>query len=125
LLVSTPATAGGAAEAPDWADVSTIFVHRCVMCHSDLGAARELRLDTYEGAITGSEKGAVLVPGDKAASELIRRILGESVPRMPFLAPSLPADEIDVILRWVEAGLPETNNDLEQSYRANEASQSP
>jgi hypothetical protein len=44
---------------------------------------------------------------------------------MPFLAPSLPADEIDVILRWVEAGLPETNNDLEQSYRANEASQSP
>jgi hypothetical protein len=96
-----------AAEAPDWVEVSAIFVERCVMCHSAHGASLDLRLDSYEAVVTGSIRGAVLVPGDPAGSELLRRLRGESLPRMPFLSYPLPPEQIDLITRWVEAGLPE------------------
>jgi uncharacterized membrane protein len=110
LLVSVKATCTVADEIPDWAAVSAIFAKRCVMCHSEQGAMRGLRLDTYAAAIAGSTNGKVLMPGDTAASELIRRLRGESTPRMPFLSTPLPPEEIDLITRWVEAGLPETDN---------------
>ncbi|WP_157966383.1 c-type cytochrome domain-containing protein [Oceanibium sediminis] len=104
--------AGGAVagtdEAPEWADVFQIFNTRCVNCHAAHGAAKGLRLDSYQAAIAGGLAGPVLLPGDPAGSEMVRRILGESVPRMPFLSTPLPQEEIDVILRWVESGLPET-----------------
>lgn len=79
------------------------------MCHSAQGAALGLRLDTYGAAIAGSTNGAVLVHGDAERSELIRRLRGESLPRMPFLSYPLPQDQIELIIHWVEAGLPEEN----------------
>ena len=92
---------------PDWADVSAIFKERCVMCHSKVaGASKGLRLDDYEAAISGSERGAVLVPGDAAGSELVRRLRGESTPRMPFLSRPLPDDQIALIESWIVAGMP-------------------
>lgn len=99
--------AGCAAEdAPDWSTVSTVFVERCVMCHAAHGASLGLRLDSYEAALAGGERGPVLVAGDAAGSELVRRLRGESLPRMPFLSYPLPAEEIDLVVRWVQAGLP-------------------
>ena len=109
LLLSTPAAGGDKNDPPNWSDVRSVFVARCVMCHSAQGAALGLRLDTYEAAIAGSRNGAVLRPGDAVGSELIRRLRGESLPRMPFLSYPLPDDEIELILRWVNAGLPEDN----------------
>lgn len=92
---------------PDWTDVSAIFKERCVMCHSKVaGASKGLRLDDYEAAISGSERGAVLVPGDAAGSELVRRLRGESTPRMPFLSRPLPDDQIALIESWIVAGMP-------------------
>ena len=95
---------------PDWDDASVVFVRRCNMCHSEFGASRGLRLDSYAAALAGSQRGAVLLPGDPAASELMLRLRGESSPRMPCLGPPLPEDEIDVIERWIVAGLPETSD---------------
>ena len=65
------------------------------------------RIAHIHAAVAGSDKGPVLVPGDAANSELVRRLLGESVPRMPFLSTSLPQNEIDIIIHWIEKGLPE------------------
>jgi len=108
ILVSTLAAFGAGAEQPDWGDVSAIFNERCVMCHSSVhGAGLGLRLDTYEAAVAGSAKGAVLIPGDASRSELIRRLRGESTPRMPFLSNPLTQDQIELIARWVDAGLPD------------------
>ena len=109
LSVAAPASAEGDFP-PDWDDASAVFVRRCNMCHSELGAFRGLRLDTYAAALAGSQRGAVLLPGDPDASELMRRLRGESPPRMPFLGPPLPKDEINVIERWIAAGLPETTD---------------
>lgn len=108
-VMALPANAEGDA-APDWDEASAVFVRRCNNCHSTFGAPRGLRLDSYAAALSGSEKGAVLVPGDPDASELMRRLRGESTPRMPFLGPPLPQDEIDVIERWIAVGLPESSD---------------
>ena len=104
------ASAGGARAgeaAPDWPRVGALFRERCVMCHSQDAAARGLRLDSYAGVIAGSENGPVLIPGDASASELFRRLLGESRPRMPFLSYPLTPAEIALVERWIAAGLPE------------------
>lgn len=77
------------------------------MCHSREAAARGLRLDSYAGTLAGSDNGPVLIPGDGASSELLRRLRGESRPRMPFLSRSLSPAEIDLIERWIAAGMPE------------------
>jgi mono/diheme cytochrome c family protein len=99
--------AGSAAEdVPDWQAVGALFALRCVNCHAAQGAALGLRLDSYEAALAGGERGPVLIAGDAAGSELVRRLRGESVPRMPFLSRALPAEEIELVVRWVEAGLP-------------------
>lgn len=100
---------GGPAVAadPDWAEIAPLLRVRCVMCHSQDAAALGLRLDTYEGALAGSERGPILLPGDVAGSELVRRLRGESTPRMPFLSRPLPDGEIELIERWIAAGLPE------------------
>lgn len=94
-------------EEPTWTDISPIFEERCVNCHSALGAAKGLRLDSYAKTVEGSENGPVLLAGDVSGSELIRRLRGEKTPRMPFLSRPLPPEEIAIIVRWIEAGLPE------------------
>jgi uncharacterized membrane protein len=102
------ATSGAMAdEAPTWRDVRPIFVERCVMCHSSQGASKGLRLDTLEAAIAGGVDGAVLIPGDADASELVLRLRGESLPRMPFLSYPLTDEQIALIIQWVDAGMSE------------------
>lgn len=105
LAPATPA----AGDPPTWADVNPIVTKHCVMCHSAQGAGLGLRLDSYAAAIAGSKDGPVLLAGDPEQSELIRRLKGISKPRMPFLSYPLPDAEIELIVRWVEAGMPEGN----------------
>jgi cytochrome c5 len=100
LIVSAAAQ-----EAPDWSHVGKLFAERCTMCHSGDAPPLGLRLDTYEGARKGSQDGPVLIPGDPENSELVRRIRGESEPRMPFGLPPLAPEEIAMIERWVSEGL--------------------
>lgn len=111
FMVQATGPALAAEDPPAWSDVSAIFVERCVMCHSMLGAALGLRLDTYEAAMAGSTRGPVLVAGDPVGSELLRRLRAESLPRMPFLSYPLPPEQIALIERWVAAGLPDASGD--------------
>lgn len=107
LLLALPGGVSSAQDAPGWPDVLSLFEERCVMCHSGEHAALGLHLDSHAGAVAGSRNGPVLVPRDPSASELVRRIRGESQPRMPFLSYPLSADEIAMLERWIEAGLPD------------------
>jgi mono/diheme cytochrome c family protein len=92
---------------PDWSTVGVIFSEQCTMCHGPQGAARGLRLDSYAAAVAGSDNGPVLVGGDADESELIRRLRGISTPRMPFLGYPLSDERIDLIARWIDAGMPD------------------
>lgn len=112
LLLMPPVASADGAAAPDWDDVSAIFTQRCVMCHSLIaGASKGLRLDDYAAALVGSERGAVLLPGDIEGSEVMRRLRGLSTPSMPFLSRRLPDEEILVIEQWIAAGLPASDQD--------------
>lgn len=96
-----------AQEVPSWAETGALFAERCVMCHSGEDAPLGLQLDSYESAMAGSEDGSVLVAGDLTGSELLRRIRGESEPRMPLVGDPLTPEEIALLEAWVGAGLPE------------------
>jgi mono/diheme cytochrome c family protein len=108
LLAPVAVVSTLAAGRPGWNEIGPVFEARCVNCHGPLGAGKGLRLDSYEGAMAGSTDGPVLIAGDPDGSELVKRIRGQSVPRMPFLGPPLPPEELDLIVRWTEAGMPET-----------------
>jgi mono/diheme cytochrome c family protein len=95
-------------DAPDFSPVAVILAQRCAKCHTDqglMGAAPEgLRLTSHREAVASNERARV-VPGNPDASELVRRIRGQSLPRMPFDGPPwLSASEIAQIERWIAAG---------------------
>lgn len=108
LCVAFADGASAGESVPDWAQIGAIFRERCIMCHSEAAAERGLRLDSYAGAVSGSVYGPVLIPGDPSSSELLERLNGSSRPRMPFLSRPLTPEAIDLIERWIAAGVPES-----------------
>jgi len=91
-----------------YAEIAPILEQRCVLCHAGPAAPRGLRLDSLDAIKAGSERGAVAVVGDPANSELIRRLKGSSVPRMPMTGPPFLADtEISLFEDWIAAGMVE------------------
>lgn len=84
-------------------DVLPILQKHCAKCHTD---------GRYEGAISFDTREALLdsgiaEPGASADSSLLERVTtDDSDLRMPLEAPPLSAEEIDVLRRWIDAGLP-------------------
>lgn len=98
-------TAAIAQDAVTYADLEPILQARCVLCHAGAGAPVGLQLDSLESLLAGSDRGPVVVPGDPDASEIIRRLRGASLPRMPLTGPPYLGDEeIDLFVRWIGAG---------------------
>lgn len=92
-----------------WADIEPIVSERCLMCHTGEFAPLGLNLQSLEGLLAGSDNGPVVVSGDANGSQLIRRIRGESQPRMPMTGPPFLSDEeIALFEAWVAGGLPKT-----------------
>ncbi|AYF87711.1 c-type cytochrome domain-containing protein [Pseudomonas sp. JS3066] len=87
-------------------DIQPILQARCVMCHSGDGAPLGLRLTSLEELLKGSKSRQVVVSGDPAGSELIRRLKGQSQPRMPMTGPPFLSDgEIALVEGWIVGGL--------------------
>ncbi len=87
-------------------DVAPILQQRCLMCHSGGNPAAGLGLDSLEALLEGGAGGKVVEAGAPGDSELVRRIRGESLPRMPMTGPPFLSDiEILTIERWVAGGL--------------------
>jgi mono/diheme cytochrome c family protein len=90
-------------------DVRPILSDRCFICHGPDGEAREsdLRLDSFAGATEDLGGYAAVVPGDPAASELLRRVRHERERRrMPPTASKLALTdaEIATLERWIADG---------------------
>ena len=86
-------------------DAYAIFEASCLICHGSDGAYRETLLIEHAALINGD----TVVPGNPAASELYKRLLGstENGAQMPLGQPQLPAQSIDTIRRWILAGAPD------------------
>ncbi len=96
-----------------WNDVAPLFATRCAKCHADNGLMGEppegYRLTSHAAALASGER-ARIVPGRPDASELVRRIRGQSRPRMPFDAPPyLTAAQITLVEQWVQQGARDGN----------------
>jgi hypothetical protein len=94
--------------APTWNEVVPILVGGCAKCHVDgglMGPAPEgYKLIGHADALSATDRARV-VPGNPAASELIRWVKGQSRPRMPFDGPPWLSDEdIALLERWVAGG---------------------
>lgn len=96
-----------------FSDVSGIFNRRCIECHMEngkMGSPPEgLVLTSYNEIYRGDER-IRIVPGYPAASELLRRVKGSSLPRMPFDGPPFLSDEeIKLIEAWIIQGAKDDN----------------
>ena len=93
--------------APDYLrEIKPLLAEHCYRCHGASQAKHGLRLDTATLARQGGEHGAAFEPGRSAASLVIRVLKGEhdSLSRMPYKKPSLSAEQIALVERWIDAG---------------------
>src|SRR2546422_4607190 len=105
----TAPTAAKQAAAPgtaEYAAAQAILTAKCVRCHGPEKQKSGLRLDTRTAALEGGIDGPAILPGKSAESDLVRRILGQTKPRMPYKEPPLEAAEIAAIRAWIDAGAP-------------------
>ena len=107
----SPAVADTSADGPTFnRDIRPILSNHCFACHGPDSAAREadLSLHVRAGAIDDRRDGGpAIVPGDAAASELLRRVThADPAERMPpaDTETQLSAEEIDLLRRWIDAG---------------------
>jgi hypothetical protein len=95
---------------PAWAvdfatEVQPVFARKCVMCHGGAQQISGLRLDNGEDAAKGGYSGAVIQPGQAAASKLIERVKSNKEGfRMPPAGPPLSEKEVASLENWINAG---------------------
>ena len=86
--------------------IQPILEKRCVECHGDKKQKAELRLDSKDAALKGSEDGKVIIVGKPDESSLIKRI---SLPEghddiMPPKGDPLTKEQIELIKKWITEG---------------------
>ena len=110
LAAAAPARPAAPVTGPvTYAHIEPILLSRCVKCHVETGGKmgpppEGYVLRSYEQTIAATERVRV-IPGNPAASELLRKVNGLSRPRMPFDGPPWLADEeIQLLSRWIADG---------------------
>ena len=116
LMGTALAQGGKPVPAPAYKDVQAVMKARCVVCHnqqmlSNTVISGGLALDTYTAFKkgVGGDKGghSVFVAGKADDSELIKRLVATSPTKMmPKGGPALPAAQIALFKKWVDAGAP-------------------
>ena len=107
LLLSCLLSSCGGEQAPSYSAISGILESNCVSCHGAKEPESELRLDSFDGILTGGKSGPAVIPGDVEASLLLSAVEDSGlVTRMPPEddAPALDAASIDLLRRWVAGG---------------------
>jgi len=85
-------------------DVQPLLEQKCHSCHGETAQQSGLRLDLRQNALRGGDYGPVIVPGDSAASKLVRRLVnGDGGLQMPPTGP-LSNEEIGVLRAWIDQG---------------------
>ncbi len=95
--------------------IDPVFKANCVSCHGEAKVKGGLRLDSYDGLMSGGKEGAVVVPGQPDRSILLGRV---TLPRddrraMPGEGkPPLKPEEIAMIRAWIAQGASPTATSL-------------
>lgn len=81
--------------------IMPIFRARCVECHGTENTELGLNLTTYDGAMAGSDYGAVIEAGNVEGSLLVEMIESGD---MPEEGDKVPAEELELIKTWIAEG---------------------
>ena len=87
--------------------VQPIFASNCYRCHGGMNHRGGVRLATRGGLMKGGKDGVVVVPGNPAASLLVKLIRHEGPAKDPGPMPpkgKLSDADIATVERWVRAG---------------------
>lgn len=104
LLLPAPAAA-----APDYArEIAPILRIYCAGCHNDREAEAGFSVERFAALVAGGDTGGeAIVPGDAAASLVVRRIRSTADDHMPPLdEPQVPAADLATLEAWIAAGAP-------------------
>ncbi len=114
LLGCVKAIAQEAIPAEDYSTrVKPLLTMHCAKCHGSQKQMSGLRIDSAKGMLDGGDSGAAIVLGDSAKSLLVQAITGaEGVSKMPPEGPSLSADEIGLIRKWIDDGAKSPANEI-------------
>jgi len=86
-------------------DVQPVLRDHCLSCHSAAKKKGQLRLDARSAAFKGGLSGKAILPGKGRESLLYQRLVdADDDARMPQKAPRLPAEKIELLLRWIDQG---------------------
>ncbi len=101
---------------PTYREVAAILKERCVVCHNhdmiaNTALSGGLALDSYaalqKGVAAPNGARAILTPGKSADSEIYKRLTTTSQSKlMPKGGPALPAAQVAVFKKWIDAGAP-------------------
>ncbi|MCY4778611.1 DUF1553 domain-containing protein [Sphingobacterium sp. UT-1RO-CII-1] len=88
------------------ADVKPILNKHCISCHGGVKKSGGFSLLFEEEAFAVAESGKqAIIPGDALNSEFISRLtIEDDELRMPYNAPKLSEEEIDILTRWIDEG---------------------
>jgi mono/diheme cytochrome c family protein len=86
------------------AEAAAVIQAQCLQCHGEEKMSG-LDLRTRDGLLKGGTRGAAVLPGDGAASLLLKFVTGEMQPRMPR-GGALSEAEIALLKTWVDRGSP-------------------
>ena len=98
--------------------VSAVVKRQCLSCHREGKENNEYLMDTYDSILKGGINAPNIVAGD-LNSILLQTIQGteltgsdgEIIHVMPPNGKPIKDEYIDIFIRWVEAGMPETADD--------------
>lgn len=91
-------------------DIMPVLRNACLNCHNPDKKKAGLDLSTYDAAMTGSDNGKMIKPGDSAGSMLFKTINHIEEPFMPQKADKLPDKELALFKAWIDGGAPESAN---------------
>ena len=82
-------------------DLIPIFNETCIKCHGGEKTEKGLDMKSYAALLAGSERGAVVVPGDAGGSKLAQLVQNG---KMPKRGPKLSSEQVQLIVDWINAG---------------------
>ena len=111
-------------------DAVALFADRCVGCHGPNKRKGGLRLDAHASVLAGGASGPAVEVGKGTRSLMLQRVRGEGdEDRMPPEGPPLTEAQMQLLIRWIDAGaqwpqttstavIPATSESAHWAYRA-------
>src|SRR3984885_8062129 len=87
-------------------DIRPIFNQNCVSCHGGVRQKNDVSFIYRDEAIGVGKSGhRTIVPGNPNASELMERLVAnDPEDRMPYHAPALSKQQVELIRKWIKQG---------------------